>query len=233
MRSLEIPTSKAKMRLLSAAERLVSKKGFDAVSVRDVTQLAKANVAAVNYHFGSREGMMALMIAMRMGPIQEEQLLNLDLLEKKRGSKALPLEELLDGWLRPLLGDASVTSGSESIEHRSIARILMLPPEMLPNPVSEAFSVLWKRYLKAFSKCLKDITPEEVVWRLHLLNGMAIQSLMGDAPIQAWAASLADPSGSDHILGRLLRLAAPMMREGGSQAEGSSSEKTPQGIFDF
>ena len=66
MRSFEIPTSKAKLKLLDSAEGLVANRGFDAVSVRDVTQLAKANVAAVNYHFGSREGMMSLMMVPKL-----------------------------------------------------------------------------------------------------------------------------------------------------------------------
>ena len=55
MRDMTIPESGTKRKLLDAAELLFAERGFEAVSVRDITQLAKTNVAAVNYHFGSRD----------------------------------------------------------------------------------------------------------------------------------------------------------------------------------
>ena len=52
-----------KQRLIEAAEELFADEGFDRVSVRDITTKAGANVAAVNYHFGSREGLIAVDIS--------------------------------------------------------------------------------------------------------------------------------------------------------------------------
>ena len=50
-------TNNAKNRLLAAAEAVFAEKGFDAASIRDITAQAKCNVAAVNYHFGSKENL--------------------------------------------------------------------------------------------------------------------------------------------------------------------------------
>ena len=233
MRSFEIPTSKAKLKLLDSAEGLVAERGFDAVSVRDVTQLAKANVAAVNYHFGSREGMMSLMMVRRMGPVHQQQLKNLNILEKKRGSKAVPLEEIIEAWLGPLFVQATKNESKDEVLRHSVARILPLAVSELPDPLQESGAELWKRYLKAFGKCLKELTAEELVWRLHLLNGAAIQSLMGCGSMRAWT-GIADASATvEQRLARLLRLAAPMMREGGMKADGEAKPKPPQGTFDF
>lgn len=44
-------------RLLDHAERLFAEKGFSAASVRDVTAAANCNLAAVNYHFGSKQAL--------------------------------------------------------------------------------------------------------------------------------------------------------------------------------
>jgi len=44
-------------RLLSAAERLFADRGFKKVTVREICRVAKANVAAVNYHFGDKLGL--------------------------------------------------------------------------------------------------------------------------------------------------------------------------------
>ena len=234
MRAFEIPTSKAKLKLLDAAELQVSEKGFDAVSVRDVTQLAKANVAAVNYHFGSREGMMGLMMARRMGPVHQNQLQNLDLLEKKRGSKAVPLEELLEAWFSPLFLEISKNENRDQMLRLSVARILSLPVLALPDPLQNSGAELWKRYLKAFGKCLKDISAEELAWRLHLLNGAATQSLMGADSTRIWTGIGKAAATAEQRLSRLLRLAAPLMREGGMrQEEQVAPAKPPQGTFDF
>jgi AcrR family transcriptional regulator len=44
-------------RLLRAAERLFADRGFKKVTVRDICRAARANVAAVNYHFGDKLGL--------------------------------------------------------------------------------------------------------------------------------------------------------------------------------
>jgi AcrR family transcriptional regulator len=44
-----------KIKILSAARELFAIKGFDGASVRDIARLAEVNIAAVNYHFSSKE----------------------------------------------------------------------------------------------------------------------------------------------------------------------------------
>jgi AcrR family transcriptional regulator len=44
-------------RLLDAARRAFAAKGFDAASVREITAAAGANLAAVTYHFGSKDAL--------------------------------------------------------------------------------------------------------------------------------------------------------------------------------
>ena len=88
MRRIKVAESKSKQRLLAAAGQLFADHGFDIVSVRDITKLAKANVAAINYHFGSREGLLALVMVRYLGPIITDRLARLDEL----GRKEVPLE---------------------------------------------------------------------------------------------------------------------------------------------
>jgi AcrR family transcriptional regulator len=44
-------------RLLTTAARLFAERGFSKVTVRDVCRRARANVAAINYHFGGKAGL--------------------------------------------------------------------------------------------------------------------------------------------------------------------------------
>lgn len=70
-----------KTHLLTVAERLFAEKGYDAVSIRAVTQAAGVNVAAVNYHFGSKEELYLAMIRRHVVPMNEERGRRLDALE--------------------------------------------------------------------------------------------------------------------------------------------------------
>ena len=69
MRDLTLPPSESKQRLLDAAEHLFADCGFETVSVRDITQHVKANVAAINYHFGTRDGLIALVVTRYLTPL--------------------------------------------------------------------------------------------------------------------------------------------------------------------
>ena len=58
--------SKPQERLLDAAEALFAERGFEAVSLRDITLEAGANVAAVNYHFGGKENLIGAVLGLSL-----------------------------------------------------------------------------------------------------------------------------------------------------------------------
>jgi len=60
-----------KTRILDAAEKLFGKNGFDATSLRDITTEADVNLAAVNYHFQSKDSLIDAVIARRIEPLNK------------------------------------------------------------------------------------------------------------------------------------------------------------------
>lgn len=64
-----LPTDTTRDRLFAAAERLLLTREYDEVSVRAVCQEARANPAAVHYHFGSKEALVAALLEDRLGPV--------------------------------------------------------------------------------------------------------------------------------------------------------------------
>src|SRR4051812_995476 len=60
---------RTRARLVTAGERLFAKHGLDAVSVRDITAAAKANTAAVHYHFGSKRGLIEAILEARAADV--------------------------------------------------------------------------------------------------------------------------------------------------------------------
>ena len=83
--------------LIEAASALFAEKGFVAVSVREITGLAKANVASVKYHFGSREGLMDAVVCRMAEPVNSERLRRLEELEDPT------VREILVAFFEPLL----------------------------------------------------------------------------------------------------------------------------------
>src|SRR5579864_4688441 len=92
-----------KNRILNAAERLFAHDGFEATSLRAITTEANVNLAAVNYHFQSKDALVRAVIGRRMGPVNEKRIAMLDACEAGAGDGPLPLEPLLEAFLRPVL----------------------------------------------------------------------------------------------------------------------------------
>lgn len=96
-RARELPED-TRARILAAAERLFAERGIDAVSVRAVLKEAGVNVALANYHFGSREGLVAELLKTRLGPLAAEQLRAVGEVDSRAGTT---LEELLRAYFAP------------------------------------------------------------------------------------------------------------------------------------
>jgi AcrR family transcriptional regulator len=233
MREIKFPQSESKRRLLEAAEQLFAERGFEAVSVRDVTHQAKANVAAVNYHFGSREGLISLVVVRYVTPINDERLLRLDALEKKWPGKVVPVEELIDAFVRPLVGSVRKSELSERLFCKLVARVFSLQGEALPPIVEEQMKGMVERFLKAFGRSLPGLAPEELVWRFHFVVGAVIHLLLNQEMLFRLSAGASGNPGTDALVGRLIRFASAGLREGLEQEAAASVKKGPQAMFDF
>lgn len=98
--------------LLSTAERLFAERGVDATSLRAVMAEAGTNVAAVNYHFGSKDALLAEVIRSRSGALRAEREELLAALEADEEPGVHGLAEAIvapvaalalrgeDGWIR-------------------------------------------------------------------------------------------------------------------------------------
>lgn len=231
MREEKIAGSKSKQRLLQASEKLFAQRGFDAVSVRDITQLAKANVSAVNYHFGDRETLVALVITRHVEPVLEERLARLENVEKKWSGKQMPLEEVLDALVRPLTSANRKSALSGTAYHKLLGRVFSLQAEQYPDAVARQLQQVTGRFIRAFGKCLPTVPAEELVWRMHFVTGAMVQMLLFEELPHKPGATDSLSSGMETTLGRFIRFAAAGLREG-VEAEPAPA-KGPQATFDF
>lgn len=174
MRDLQVPENGSKRKLLDATERLVVEKGFDLVSVRDITGATKANVAAVNYHFGNREALMALVVQHVMAPLNEARTKALDDLAAKAG-----VEEIISATVRALFSAATGSGLELSFYLKLAGRVLILPEHVLIATHAVARAELSGRYCEALSSAVpkKRVGEIAIAWRFFEA-GLA-QSLVG------------------------------------------------------
>ncbi len=173
VRKFEIPESGPKRKLLDAAERYVVDKGFDLVSVRDITGAAGANVAAVNYHFGSREGLMAAVVQHVMEPLNEERL-------RVLGGLKGGMEEIVGGYVRGVFGAAAASGMDLMFYMRLVGRVVVLPDEALVAEMAEARGVVSERYSEAIVRNISKGRADEVdlAWRFYEMGlGQALVNL--------------------------------------------------------
>src|ERR1700752_5110069 len=84
-----------KGRILDAAEALFIEHGFEATSLRAITASARVNLAAVNYHFGSKEELFQAVLTRRLDPMNQERVDLLTELEQGAANGALPCDRIL------------------------------------------------------------------------------------------------------------------------------------------
>lgn len=217
MREMTIPESGSKRKLLDAAELLFAEKGFEAVSVRDITQYAKTNVAAVNYHFGSRDNLLALVMMRYMTPVTEERILRLDELEKQWGKKAIPLEEIIDALVRPLVGQVKKSELAERLFYKLTGRICAEQGSGLPPQIEDQFRHTGDRFSKAFAKALPTLPMEQLAWRIHFVIGGMIHMLTHQEILSRVSGGVSGAPTMEMTLSRFIDFAAAGLREGTQQ----------------
>jgi AcrR family transcriptional regulator len=231
MHDLKSPQSESKRRLLDAAEQLFAERGFDVVSVRDVTQLAKANVAAINYHFGTRDGLIAQVVARHLTPVNEERLARLETLERKWSGKVPPLEEVIDAFVRPLVSAVRKSELSERLLCALLGRIFALQGALLPSAIEDQARHLSDRFTRVLGKALPAVSPEELAWRTHFVIGAMIHMLLNQDLLHRITNGVSGMPSMDVTLGRFIRFACAGLREGVELEP--AMKKGPQATFDF
>jgi len=151
--------------LLDAAEELFSERGIPAASLRAITERATANLAAVHYHFGSKQGLVRAVFDRRLAPLNRERLALLDRCEAEGGG----VEEVVRAFVAPIFTMAD--EAHKSAFAQMMARAYSEPSEEVREIVASQFSELIDRFVQALARRLPELPEEEIFWRLLFVAG--------------------------------------------------------------
>jgi AcrR family transcriptional regulator len=201
-----------KERILDAAEQLFAEHGFDATSLRMITTAAQVNLAAVNYHFRSKEALVQAVFARRLGPINRKRLEMLNEVEARTGGAALPLEAVLEAFFAPAVRCASELPGRGIHLRRLMGRMYSEPGERVQAVMREQFEELAVRFPAALKRALPDLPPVELYWRLHFSIGSMAHTLAGAHYLPFYSGGLCDPTDIEGTVERLVAFLAAGLR---------------------
>ena len=167
-------------RVLAAAERLFATRGIDAVSVRDITEAAGANLAAVNYYFGSKHGLIVAIVQQRADQLAQRRA---ELLDELDASGDIDLRSVIRAMVLPTA--ELVAADPNGRFYVSFLAALDDHPDLVP--VLDVFDASTERYLQVLARATPGMSDAERVLRFAVAKFLAYRLLgQPDGPIQTW-----------------------------------------------
>jgi AcrR family transcriptional regulator len=200
-----------KNRILDAAEALFMEHGFEATSLRQITALAEVNLAAVSYHFGSKEELFESVLTRRLDPMNRQRIALLTRFEREAAPEALSCERVLTAMFIPALELARDRKRGGQNFLRLLGRAYADPAPFIRRFLSEQYAVMIARFKAAFARALPELPKKELSWRLHFVMGALSYTLAGTDALKLIAALNPRDAGNDEAL---LRRLAPFLIAG-------------------
>jgi AcrR family transcriptional regulator len=158
---VETPVESTRERLLNVAEQRFGEGGYEGTSLRAITVAAAANIAAVNYHFGSKEALLRAAVARAMAPVNTERRRRLDQLEASGQPGA---EQLIRAFIEPGLDLVLRRDERGALVARFIGRIAFDPSQRIRELYAAESDPIEARYLAALQAALPQATPDSVAF---------------------------------------------------------------------
>jgi AcrR family transcriptional regulator len=190
--------SHTKTRILNAAEKLFGLHGFDATSLRDITAEAQVNLAAVNYHFQSKDSLIDAIVERRLEPVNRRRLEMLD-----AAGPSPSVQQVVEAFLAPVLMMDVLPAVP------LIGRVFSNPNHFVERVYKKHLVDVVKRFSDAIGAALPHLPPEERFWRLQFMAGSMshILALSGVFPLMC-----GQPFDRAAVMARLVAFLAAGLR---------------------
>jgi len=176
------PQHETRTRILDAAEELFMQHGFEATSMRLLTAKAGVNLAAVNYHFGSKHALVEAVFRRRLDPMNQERIAELDQLEA-RDEPPVP-EAIIRAFIAPSLRLVEDAKGGGRNFTRLIGRTYSEPAKAVRQLIGQMYAPTMQRYKAALQRALPQMPLDELVWRMHFMFGTLAYTLAATDTVQ-------------------------------------------------
>ena len=210
------PDTATRDSLLDAAEALFAERGFTRASVRAITDAAGANVAGVNYHFGTKLDLIKAVLERRVGPLNLERLRRL---QACAGAGSPSLENIVAAFVEPALEMVRKERDRTRLARLTGNALSQAGTELRPIML-ELFGPVIRSFVAVLADCLPEATPTQINWRLHFMIGATNFTVGLGHLAEAYSDGASDPNDADAIRRELVGFLAHGFRHDGASEGG-------------
>jgi AcrR family transcriptional regulator len=201
-------STETKEQIITVAEEMFAEHGFVGTTLRNIVSKAGVNIAAVHYHFGSKEELFRAVVARFAHPVVEQEL-NL-LSELKAGDELPSVEAILLAMLKPSLEILSQDEDTRLIRAKFMGRC-RTEPEPFQSIAYEEFAPATEAFLDVLQRVLPEQSRSQLGWKLDLVITALIRILMEAGKPYALLKT-SDPENIQTTIQQLVRFFSPGMR---------------------
>jgi AcrR family transcriptional regulator len=215
-----MPSDQTRTAILAAAERLYADRGFGDVTLRDIVAEANVNLAAVNYHFGSKDELIAELFVTRSLALNRERLRELRAAED-RGSGRAGVGDILRALVGPSLRGCIGPERDRSTAARFMIRasIESVPPiRRIRNREIDHL----RKFVVALRRALPDRGEAELHWGLHFALAMAQQTVRDSERLTKLSEGKCDLDDVEGVIARVVDVAVMALTNGAASSRPAS-----------
>lgn len=181
-------------KILHTAEEHFAVHGFFASSLRQITRDAGVNVAAVHYHFGSKEALFVAVLNRHIVPFTETMLAGMDAVAAKRDLQA---EDVVDAFTRASFALIRDEARNTGLLAKLVSRLMLDEYKVFRETLAEENRDVAERLSAVFTQILPGLPPQAVRWRMHLALSTLFNAFSGNDVLKALAPAKAEVNARD------------------------------------
>jgi AcrR family transcriptional regulator len=220
-----VSATDTKQRILDVAEQMFADHGFAGTSLRSIIAAANVNLAAVHYHFKSKDALLEAVVLRRLGPLNEERLNLLNQYETKAGKIGPAVEEILNAFVTPAV--ALIHNTAEGcVFGKLLGRLHWETRPSFAMIARRHFNPIFQRFQAALGKSLPGVPAEQLLWRMHFAVGAMAHTLTSSDTLEVMSQGLCRSSDAETAIPELIDfLSAGFRASSSSRKRRKPSEK--------
>ena len=192
--------------ILDVAESLFAEVGFSATTMRMLTARAGVNLAAVHYHFGSKEELTLAVMDRIVEPVHRARLERLEALEASTGAPGI--EDVVRAYVEPVFQAHAIDSAAA----RTFGRVLGEQPPFLRDFLASRFGPILGRFAQQLQRALPEVEESSCYWRFHFCAGAMAHTMQHAALVRQLSGGRCDPADTREVREQLVAFVMAGMR---------------------
>lgn len=199
-----------KTRILDAAEKLIVELGAEKASLRKITAEAGVNIAAINYHFGSKDNLVSAILERFLNPVLHELMTGLETLVKQSGEKGPEIEDIIRCNLVPIYQFSIKNPDYENIFYQ-LSRSYD-DQNVFRQSIQKTMEKNMKFYAQHIVRALPDIPEETTLMRFAFFRNTSTGIMKGDFIMEESIDVLGLPRNYENMLNEMVTYTAAAFR---------------------